>query len=134
MCFVIDPTCNYIAFRGIRYTITHSRKGHNDLTFNQNESVVDNETFLKNFAVLEELDLEFDLWCYGHQLKQGIKLAKTFPKVRIGEPSCVFMRRAHPGNLIRLLIALNHFGTPINICTDQAVYKEWVADMTELSK
>ncbi|TPX38102.1 hypothetical protein SmJEL517_g00339 [Synchytrium microbalum] len=103
----------YSAFRGIRYTLSHTRPGMNDLTFNPQDNLVENPKFLANYAVLEEFGAEFDLWCYGHQLHQGVVLAKKFPNIRI---------------------ALNHFGTPINIGNDKKVYQKWLNDMTELSK
>ncbi|TPX38353.1 hypothetical protein SmJEL517_g00340 [Synchytrium microbalum] len=103
----------YSAFRGIRYILAHPRAGMNDFTFNPRDNLVDDPTFLKNFAVLEEFGAEFDLYCYGHQLHQAIKLAKKFPNIRM---------------------ALNHFGTPIDVANDKKVYNKWVEDMRELSK
>ncbi|TPX55029.1 hypothetical protein SeMB42_g00007 [Synchytrium endobioticum] len=100
-------------FRGIRYQLAHPGEDARFIKSCPEEGVARKEPFLMNFAVLEEFGTTFDIWCYGHQLKDAIFLATKFPEVKM---------------------VLDHFGTPIDIATKPEVYDAWLRDMTELSK
>ncbi|TPX38143.1 hypothetical protein SmJEL517_g00140 [Synchytrium microbalum] len=100
-------------FRGIRYQLAHPGERPGMMPSCPQEKIVHNENFLKNFAVLEEFNSTFEIWCYGHQLQDAIFLANKFPKTQF---------------------ILDHFGTPIDIATKQEVWDAWVRDFTALSK
>ena len=96
-------------FRGIR----HASGWHADLAIknshtNPTEGLMLRDDFLKGMAVVDDLGLSFDAWCYHHQLPEFVKLAHTFPNVTM---------------------ILDHFGGPLGIgpyegCRDQ-VFAEW---------
>lgn len=61
------------------------------------ENYLTNPQWLKNFALLEKYQLNFDLMCFSHQMPKMAELAKKHPKVTI---------------------ILEHCGMPINTAKD----------------
>ncbi|KAI9013718.1 hypothetical protein DFJ74DRAFT_771581 [Hyaloraphidium curvatum] len=98
-------------FRGIRQSITFDptdvQMPHAPIP-----DITRDPRWVKNFELFRKLDLEFDAWCYGDQIPLVTELAKKFPEVRI---------------------VLNHFGTPLGIANDDAMFAKWKTDIKALA-
>ncbi|KXS11689.1 amidohydrolase 2 [Gonapodya prolifera JEL478] len=100
-------------FRGIRFTITHEEGGPNRFfPLSPKPHIAQDPHWLDNFSLLGEFGLSFELWCFGYQIVEGAELAKQFPGTNF---------------------VLDHFGTPVDVYTDDAVYKKWQEDITLLA-
>ena len=104
-------------FRGIRHaTSWHEdqrvRNAHTQPTHKLSET----DQFRAGFAVLEDLNLSFDAWCYHEQIPEIAALAKAFPGVNI---------------------ILDHFGGPVGIGPYEnqrdAVFATWQRNIDTLA-
>ncbi|KAI9034544.1 hypothetical protein DFJ74DRAFT_700921 [Hyaloraphidium curvatum] len=104
-------------FRGIRFCISrddHNKGMHSFLAagLGGDQPFADPQ-MIKNTALFAKYGLTFDAWCYGHQLPGLAVLAKACPDVNF---------------------VLDHFGTPLGVANDDAVYAKWQEDMAALAK
>ena len=104
-------------FKGIR----HATGWHRDVAIrNSHSNPVEHlmlaDDFQEGFAVLGEMGLSFDAWCYHTQIDEFVALA-----------------RSHPG----VTIILDHFGGPLGIGPYEGrgddVYAEWREKVTPLA-
>ena len=96
-------------FRGIRHaTSWHDSRDIKNSHSNPVEHQMLQDDFLEGFAVLGEMGLSFDAWCYHHQIPELVELARLNPGVTI---------------------ILDHFGGPLGIGPYQGkhdeVYAAW---------
>ena len=104
-------------FRGIRHaTSWHSSPDIRNSHAHPIEHQMNHDDFLAGFAVLGDMELSFDAWCYHHQIPEFVQLAKQNPNVTI---------------------ILDHFGGPLGIGPYQgkteAVFAEWRESIAELA-
>lgn len=112
----IDASPN--RFRGIRHaTSWHADPGIRNSHANPAPQQLLADDFQEGFAVLGELGLSFDAWCYHTQISEFVQLASAHPDVTI---------------------VLDHFGGPLGIgpyenCQDE-VFRQWKDDVAPLSE
>lgn len=69
-------------FRGIRHaTSWHADPGIRNAHTRPTEKLSDTEKFREGYAVLGDMGLSFDAWCYFEQIPELVDLAKSFPEV-----------------------------------------------------
>ena len=103
-------------FKGIRHAASwHSSPDIKNSHANPNEHMLLSDNFLAGFAVLADMGLSFDCWCYHTQLQDVASLAKQVPE----------------GTII-----LDHFGGPLGIGPyegqQDAVFQAWRDSIEQL--
>ncbi len=96
-------------FRGIRHAAGwHADKAVRNSHTNPPEHLMTSAAFNDGFAVLDDMNLTFDAWCYHYQIPELVEVAKRFPNTTI---------------------ILDHFGGPLGIgpFADKKteVFNEW---------
>ncbi len=107
-------------FKGIRHAASwHPSPDIKNSHTNPVEQMMLREDFLSGFAVLAEMGLSFDCWCYHTQLQEFASLARQAPDT---------------------VIILDHFGGPLGIGPyegkQDAVFHHWqdsIAQLQDLS-
>ena len=103
-------------FKGIRFASGwDSNPKIKNAHTNPKKGIMSRDNFLEGMAVLDDMGLSFDAWCYYHQIPEFVKLAQTFPDTAM---------------------VLDHFGGPLGIgpyegLKDQ-VFSEWKDNIHQL--
>jgi len=104
-------------FRGIRHaTGWHASDDIRNSHSNPTRGLMLDDRFQEGFAVLADMGLCFDAWCYHEQLDEFAALARSFPNARI---------------------VLDHFGGPLGIGPyagrQDDVFRDWRDRISQLA-